>query len=111
MNPTKLDVPTPTVTVQVTLSSALLLESGISRQEASVELLRAYVLFLYRHERISTGKAAKLLGVPRLTFIRMLAEEDIPYLDYTADELNNEMAVASQWPMTSCGRVKHTEIS
>ena len=87
-----------TVTIQVTLPSALLAENGLSQQDASAELLRAYVLFLYRHDRLSTGKAAKLLGIPRFAFIRMLAEEGIPYLDYTSDELDAEMAVAKQWP-------------
>ncbi|MFN8490485.1 MAG: UPF0175 family protein [Caldilineaceae bacterium] len=98
MSPTISNGSVPTVTIQVTLPSALLAENGLSQQEASVELLRAYVLFLYRHDRLSTGKAAKLLGIPRFAFTRMLAEEGIPYLDYTSDELDVEMAVANQWP-------------
>ena len=87
------------VTVQVSLPSTLFAESGISRQEESAELLRAYILSLYRRDRFSSGKAAKLLDVSRLTFIRMLAEEGIPYLDYTSDELDAEITVASQWPV------------
>ena len=75
------------VTVQVTLPRSLLYESGLSQQEASDALLRAFVLSLYRRDRISSGKAARLLGVHRLEFIRLLAEESIPYLDYTLDEL------------------------
>lgn len=86
------------ITVQVTLPRELLFESGLSLQEASAALLRAFVLSLYRQDRISSGKAARLLGVHRLAFIRMLAEENIPYLDYTPEELEDEIVAVRQWP-------------
>lgn len=85
------------VTVQVTIPQALLLDSGVAPREASSALLQAFILSLYRRDRISSGKAARLLGVDRLTFIRMLAEEDIPFLDYTTEELDAELAVMRQW--------------
>ena len=85
------------VTVQVTLPQGLLLDSGIASKEAGSALLRAFVLSLYRRDRISSGKAARFLGVDRLTFIRMLAEEDIPFLDYADDELDDELAALRQW--------------
>ena len=88
---------TADVTVQVTLPHSLLLDSGVEPQEASAALLRAFVLSLYRRDRISSGKAARLLGVHRLTFIHMLAEEGIPYLNYTSDELDAELAAVGQW--------------
>lgn len=87
----------PDVTVQVTLPQALLLDSGVAPKDAGAALLRAFVLSLYRQDRISSGKAARLLGVDRLTFIRMLGEENIPFLDYTPDELDAELAAMSQW--------------
>jgi predicted HTH domain antitoxin len=85
------------VTVQVTLPRSLLYESGLSQQEAGDALLRAFVLSLHRRDRISSGKAAHLLGVHRLEFIRLLAEEGIPYLDYTPDELEAEVTAVRQW--------------
>ena len=51
---------------------------------------------LYRHDRISSGMAARLLGVHRLTFIRMLAEEGVPYLDYTNEELRREVGAVER---------------
>lgn len=69
----------------------------MTRKEASDALLRSYVLSLYRRDKISSGKAAKLLGVHRLTLIRILSEEGIPYLDYTEDELDRELEVLNQW--------------
>lgn len=85
------------VTVEVILPKILLFETGLSRQEASAALLRAFILSLYRQDRISTGKAARLLGIERLAFIRILAEEEIPYLDYTTEELTTEIAALDQW--------------
>lgn len=85
------------VTIEVTLPQALLFDTGVTPEEAGAALVRAFVLSLYRRDRISSGKAARLLGVNRLAFIQMLAEEGIPYLDYTAAELDDELAALKQW--------------
>jgi predicted HTH domain antitoxin len=87
-----------TVTVFVNIPQALLIETGLSSEAAGEALLRAFVLSLYRQDRISSGKAARLLGVHRLEFIRLLAEEKIPYLDYTAEELDAELKALERWP-------------
>ncbi|MDM8521247.1 UPF0175 family protein [Anaerolineales bacterium HSG6] len=87
------------VTISVMLPQSLLFDYGLSQQEASIVLLRAFVLMLYRQDRISSGKAARLLGIPRLVFIQqVLAQENIPYLDYSAEELEAEVATIEQWP-------------
>jgi predicted HTH domain antitoxin len=85
------------VTVQVTLPRELLFERGLSLEEASDALLKAFVLSLYRQDRISSGKAARLLGIHRLALIRMLAEEKIPFLDYTPEELEDEVTAVRRW--------------
>lgn len=85
------------VVVEVRLPQALLAGSGLTRKEVSSALLKSYIISLYRHDRISSGKAASLLGVHRLTFIRMLAEEGIPYLDYTSEEFDREIEAVRQW--------------
>lgn len=85
------------LTVQVTLPRTLLADIGISHKDASGELLRSFVISLYRRDYLSTGKAAQLLGISRLAFLRMLAEEKIPYLEFTDEELEYELGVASQW--------------
>ena len=53
---------------------------------------------LYRHDRISSGKAARLLGMQRMAFVRMLAKDGRPYLDSTPEELTSDIAAISQWP-------------
>ena len=88
----------PTITVSVSMPQALLVETGLSTEAAGEALLQAFVLSMYRQDRISSGKAARLLGVHRLEFIRMLAEEKIPYLNYTPEELEAELDAIEQWP-------------
>ena len=85
------------VVVEVKLPRSLLVGSGLTRQETSRALLRSYVTSLYRRDKISSGKAASILGVHRLTFIRMLAEEGIPFLDYTHEELEQEAEAMRRW--------------
>jgi predicted HTH domain antitoxin len=87
----------PDVIVEVKLPQSLLAGNGLTRKELSDALLRSYIMSLYRHDRISSGKAASLLGVHRLTFIRMLAEEGFPYLDYTSEELEREIEAVRRW--------------
>ncbi len=85
------------VPVTVNVPRALLAECGLSAQTAGNEILRAFVLSLYRKDRISSGKAAQILGMHRMTFIRLLAEEKIPYLDYTPEELEAEIKAVHEW--------------
>lgn len=90
----------PDIVVEVKLPQALLIGSGLTRQQAGDVLLRSYVTSLYRRDKISSGKAASILGVHRLTFIRMLAEEGIPYIDYTSAELEQEAEAMRRWSET-----------
>lgn len=90
-------VSVPDVVVEVKLPQALLVGAGLTRQEASDALLRSYVISLYRRDKISSGKAAQLLGIHRLAFIRILAEEGIPYLDYTSAEFEREVEALQSW--------------
>jgi predicted HTH domain antitoxin len=54
---------------------------------------REMIVFeLYRRSLISSGKAAELLGVRRLDFIRRASELGIPYFRFTEDEWLAEVA-------------------
>jgi len=56
------------------------------------------LLELYRRGAISSGKAAELLGMPRLDFIRYASHLGIPFIDMTADEWEAEKAALEAWP-------------
>jgi predicted HTH domain antitoxin len=50
------------------------------------------VMEMYRRSLISSGKAATLLGIPRLEFIQRASELGIPYFRFTEDEWQAEAA-------------------
>ncbi|HLF88297.1 MAG TPA: UPF0175 family protein [Anaerolineales bacterium] len=90
-------LPTQEVTVHVKFPRSILFDYGLTEKEASEEMLRAFVLSLYRRDKISSGKAAGLLGMHRLDFIRLLADEGIPYLEYTPEELDADVQALKEW--------------
>jgi predicted HTH domain antitoxin len=48
------------------------------------------VLSLFTEERISSGKAARLLNISRIEFLALLRVRGIAFIDYTDDELAEE---------------------
>ena len=61
--------------------------------EEMVHDLRLYAaLMLFRLEKLSSGAAAEMAGVPRVTFLDLCAEYDIPVSQITADELRREVS-------------------
>jgi predicted HTH domain antitoxin len=48
------------------------------------------VLSLFTEERISSGKAARLLNISRIEFLALLRVRGIAFIDYTDDELPEE---------------------
>jgi predicted HTH domain antitoxin len=60
-------------------------------QQAARELI---VMELYRLGKVSSGRAAELLGLPRLDFIQRAADLAIPYFRLTAEDLDKEMEAA-----------------
>ena len=54
--------------------------------------LRLYAaLMLFRLDKLSSGAAAELAGVPRIGFLDLCAEYGIPITSPTAEELQHEM--------------------
>ena len=68
---------------------ALLAKLGQPVEQAAREMI---VLELYRRDVISSGKAAALLGMARLDFIRRASELGIPYFRFTDDEWQAEVS-------------------
>jgi predicted HTH domain antitoxin len=54
---------------------------------------REMIVFeLYRRSLVSSGKAAELLGIPRLVFTQRASESGIPYFRFTEEEWQAEVA-------------------
>jgi len=52
------------------------------------------VLELYRRNEISSGKAAKLLGMERFEFVRYSSRLGIPFFDISKEELRRDLESA-----------------
>jgi len=52
------------------------------------------ILELYRRNEISSGKAAKLLGMERFEFIRYSSRLGIPFFDISKEELRRDLESA-----------------
>ena len=61
-------------------------------EESARELI---VLELYREHKISIGKAAELLEMDLLDFIRYSSSVGIPYLDLPREQLDRDFAKAA----------------
>jgi predicted HTH domain antitoxin len=59
------------------------------------------VLELYRRRQISSGKAAELLGMERVTFIQYASRLGIAFFDMSEEELATELANLEQWTQSS----------
>jgi predicted HTH domain antitoxin len=78
---------------------APLLQLGIDREEVQQRVLEWLVLSLFTEERISSGKAARLLNLSRIDFLALLRKRGIAYVDYSDDELADEFAAVEKLPI------------
>ncbi len=77
---------------------APLLQLGIDREEVQDRVLEWLVLSLFTEERISSGKAARLLNLSRIDFLALLRKRGIAYVDYSEDELAGEFVAIAKLP-------------
>ncbi len=75
--------------------AALLNQTNQPLEKVAREMI---VLELYRRGTLSSGKAAELLGMPRLDFIKHASKLGIPYIDMTSDEWEREKSALDAWP-------------
>ncbi len=78
------------IEIEETLA-ALLHQTNQPVQQAGREMI---VLELYRRGTISSGKAAELLSMQRIDFIKHASRLGIPYIDMTEEEWAAEKAAS-----------------
>ena len=66
---------------------------GGSPEEIERQALEMIVLELFRRRAISAGRAAAVLSMEELAFIRRTGALGIPYFDLSADELREELRI------------------
>lgn len=80
-------------TFQITVPS-LLMDYGLDQADIQRRVVEWLVLSLFTEERISSGKAARLLGISRVEFLALLRDRGIAYIDYSSEELAEEFEAA-----------------
>ena len=69
-----------------------LLQFGLGREEIQRRVNEWLVLSMFTEDRISSGRAARLLDISRVEFLALLRKRGIAYIDYTREELEEEFA-------------------
>jgi predicted HTH domain antitoxin len=81
------------ITYQVQVPASLS-RLGVTQKEIQRRVNEWLVLSYFTESRISSGKAARLLGITRSDFLDLLRERGISYLNFTKDELKEEIKAA-----------------
>jgi len=85
-----------TLTVALELPRDLLGALDVPQTQVEARLRELIALELFREGRISSGKGAELLGVPKLAFIQLLSQHGIDYFTASPEELEAEVVVLDQ---------------
>jgi len=75
---------------------APLLQYGFDQDEVQRRLVEWLVLSLFTEGHVSSGRAARLLGITRVEFLSLLRSRGISYIHYTPDELREEFEAAEK---------------
>jgi predicted HTH domain antitoxin len=86
-----------TFTLEVQLPDALH-ELGFGDEEIRREVPVLLVMKRFREGAISSGKAARILGMTRRQFLERLASEGFPIYDPTDEELTQERQTLQRIP-------------
>ncbi len=78
-------------TLNVRISTDLL-GLGLTQEEIQRRVSEWLVFSLFSEGKISSGKAGKLLGISRMDFIKLLQTRGIAFINFTDDELAEELA-------------------
>jgi predicted HTH domain antitoxin len=72
---------------------------GISKEDIQNHIEEWLVLSLFTQERISSGKAAQLLNISRIEFLKRLHRYHINYFNYSNEELAEEFDAIKHLPL------------
>ncbi len=85
-------------TLEVRVPSELL-QFGIDQGEVQRRVHEWLVISLFSEGHISSGRAARFLGVTRVEFLATLQRRGVAYINYTPDELAEELAAVDHLPV------------
>ncbi len=86
----------PLKKIQISFPTEVL-ESLFSSYQDDAEIIReAAVLEFYREGKLSSGKAAEILGMERFEFIRYAGRKGIPFIRISPEELEEEVMLLEE---------------
>jgi predicted HTH domain antitoxin len=83
------------LTVEINVPGAFS-QLGFDRTEIQRRVIEWLALSSFTEGRISSGKAAKLLNISRVEFLDLLRARGIAYVNYSAEELQDEFAAVDE---------------
>ncbi|MEM7536001.1 MAG: UPF0175 family protein [Chloroflexota bacterium] len=78
-------------TFEVSVPQAIL-SYGFSQIDVQKSLTEWLVIELFTGGHVSAGKAAQLLAITKIQFFDLLRQKQINYIDYTPEEIEEELA-------------------
>lgn len=94
VEPVRVKIAMKTEAFQVDVDRRLIPLLARRKREVPIKLRELAVVELLREGRLSSGKAAELLGMNRVEFFALLHHLHIPFLDHDPDQLRRDMATA-----------------
>lgn len=85
-----------TVTVALPEELLAVLTTDAPVGDVATRLSELAVIELFREERLSTGRAARLLGLTQSAFIDLLGRHGVPYLDDSEEELRQQVEASAR---------------
>ena len=73
-----------------------LLNYGLRTEDIQQLVTEWLTLSLFTRGQISSGKAASLLGISRVQFLSLLRRYGVAYIDFTSEEIAEELSAANQ---------------
>lgn len=80
-------------TIEIRVPQSLL-EYGLRTEEIQLRVAEWLAISLFIEGRVTSGKAASLLGLNRVQFLQMLRQRGVNYVDFTTEEVAEELAAA-----------------
>jgi len=78
-------------TLQIDVPDELLLSFKDTPRELAQRIRMAAAVKLYELGKLSSGRAAALAGMARISFLKVLADYGVPIFDLTETELQEEL--------------------
>ena len=76
--------------IMIEIPDEVLISLKETPSEFSKDILMLAAVKLYQMGKLSSGRAAQLAGVPRVTFLQSLSRYGVPIFDLTAEELRSD---------------------